>query len=460
MILSLGLIALTAGCAAGRDYAAPAALDLGLPEGYTRGGGEPLADADLASWWTRFNEPALDALVQKAIAANLDIAQGTIRLRQARESLVQARAGYLPQVSGSAGTGRNFDSDAADRNSFSVGADASWEVDLFGGIGRSVEAARADLQGAGYDLAAVRTAIIAELVTNYIQLRQSQERLRIARETLEIADDTLQITGWRIQAGLVSSLDQEQARASRASTAASIPTIETTLAGSLNRIAVLTGDAPGESTRALEEARDIPVPPLDIASGIPADTLRQRPDVRGAERTLAAATARIGVAQAALYPSLGISGNIGTSALSLGSLADTITGGLFAGLTQTLFNGGRLRSQVRSQEAAADGAFAAYKQTVLTGLEDVENALVALDAAQERLDQFVIALDASNNSAILARSQYRAGLTDFQTLLQAEQSLLSSRDGLASAKAAQAQAVVQLYSALGGGWQTMDGKPE
>ena len=459
-IISLGLIALTAGCAAGRDYNPPATLDLGLPDGYTRGGGEQISDADLANWWTRFNEPELDALVQKAIAANLDIAQGAIRLRQARESLVQARAGYLPQVSGSAGAGRNFDSGAADRSSFSVGADASWEVDLFGGIGRSVEAARADLQGSGYDLAAVRTAIIGELVTNYIQLRQSQERLRIARETLEIADDNLQITGWRVQAGLVSSLDQEQARASRASTAASIPTIETTLAGSLNRIAVLTGEAPGESTRRLEEAREIPIPPADIASGIPADTLRQRPDVRGAERTLAAATARIGVAQAALYPSLGISGNIGTSALSLGGLADTITGGLFASLAQTLFNGGRLRSQVRSQEAAAEGAFSAYKQTVLTGLEDVENALVALDAAQVRLEQFTIALDASNNSAILARSQYRAGLTDFQTLLQAEQSLLSSRDGLASAKAAQAQAVVQIYSALGGGWQTMDGKPE
>ena len=459
-LFSLSLAALTAGCAAGRDYAPPATLDLGVPDAYTRSVGEPVSEEQLARWWTQFNEPALDALIEKAVAANLDIAQAATRLRQARESLVQARAGYLPQVSGSAGAGRNVSNKGRDTNSFSLGADASWQIDLFGGIGRGVEAARADLEGSGYDLAAVRVAIVAEVTSNYIQTRLAQERLRIARETLANADDNLQIAGWRVQAGLVSSLDQEQARASRASTAASIPAIETNLAGALNRIAVLTGEAPGESTRPLEQATPIPAAPTDIATGIPADTLRQRPDVRGAERTLAAATARIGVAQAALYPALGITGNIGTSALSLGSLANTITGGLFAGLTQAIFNGGRLRSQVRSQEAAADGAFAAYKQTVLTGLEDVENALVALDSAQTRLEQFTIALDASNNSAILARSQYRAGLTDFQTLLQTEQSLLSARDGLASAQADRALAVVQLYNALGGGWQTMDGRPE
>ena len=459
-LFSLSLLALTAGCAAGRDYAPPATLDLGVPDAYTRSAGEPVSEAQLASWWTQFDEPALDALIQKAIAANLDIAQGAARLRQAREALVQARAGYAPQVSGSAGAGRNVSNNGRDTSSFSLGADAAWEVDLFGGIGRGVEAARADLQGSGYDLAAIRTAIIAEVTSNYIQTRLAQERLRIARDSLAIADDNLEIAGWRVQAGLVSSLDQEQARASRATTAASIPSIETSLAGALNRIAVLTGEAPGESTRALEQASPIPAAPTDIATGIPADTLRQRPDVRGAERTLAAATARIGVAQAALYPSLRITGNIGTSALSLGSLADTITGGLFAGLAQTIFDGGRLRSQVRSQQAATDAALAAYKQTVLTGLEDVENALVALDAAQARMEQFAIALDASNNSAILARSQYRAGLTDFQTLLQTEQSLLSARDGLASVQADRALAVVQLYNALGGGWQTMDGRPE
>ncbi|MGH6781416.1 MAG: efflux transporter outer membrane subunit, partial [Sphingomonadaceae bacterium] len=328
---------------------------------------------------------------------------------------------------------------------------------LFGGIARSVEASRADLEGAWLDLAAVRTAIVAEVASNYVQLRLAQERLHIARETLEIDSENLDIARWRVQAGLVSSLDQEQARAQRARTAASIPSIETGYSGALNRLAVLTGQAPGAATAMLEQAAPIPAAPADIATGIPADTLRQRPDIRGAERTLAAATARIGVAEADLYPALRITGSIGTSALSFGGLTDIVTGGLFSSLSQSIFDGGRRRSQVRSREAAAEGALAAYRQSVLVAVEDVENALVALDAARTRADEFAIAFDAANNSAILARSQYRAGLTDFQTLLQTEQSLLSARDGAASTRADKALAVVQLYRALGGGWQTMDG---
>jgi outer membrane protein, multidrug efflux system len=174
--------------------------------------------------------------------------------------------------------------------------------------------------------------------------------------------------------------------------------------------------------------------------------------VRVAERNLAAQTARIGVAQAQLYPALRLSGNIGTSAFSLGGLFSAITGGIFSSLSQTLFDGGRLRSQVRSQQAATEGALAAYRQSILTALEDVENALVALRAARERQAQFAIAFEAANNSAILARVQYRSGLTDFQQLLEAERSLLSARDGVVSSRAAESLALVQLYRALGGGW--------
>jgi outer membrane protein TolC len=189
-----------------------------------------------------------------------------------------------------------------------------------------------------------------------------------------------------------------------------------------------------------------------IGAGLPADLLRRRPDVRGAERSLAAATAQIGVAKAALYPALAISGNIQTNATSLGGIGEAITGGLFAGLTQAIFNGGRLRSQVRASEAAADGAFATYRGTVLTALEDVENAVVALASAQERERQFAIALDAANNAAILSRSQYRAGLTDFTTLQQQEAALLSARNGAAQARSDAATATIALYAALGGGW--------
>ncbi|MCJ8159531.1 efflux transporter outer membrane subunit [Sphingomonas sp. LaA6.9] len=456
-ILSLSLAALTAACTVGPDYRPQPAIDLGVPDAYTRGGGEPMSAETLASWWRQFNDPALNALMDRALAENLDLAQSAARLKQARESLVQANAGRLPTVDASASAGRNFSNVTRDRSSFSIGGDAAWEIDLFGGIARGIEAARADAEGAEFDLAAVRIAIVSEIATNYVQLRLSQEQIRIARDTLTNDQENYDIARWRVQAGLVSSLDEEQARAQLARTTAAIPRLQTSFSGALNRIAVLTAQAPGAATQALEQSEPIPSAPTDIATGIPADTLRQRPDIRGAERTLAAATARIGVAEAELYPALRITGDIGTSAFSVGNLVDTVTAGLFSSLSQTIFDGGRRRSQVRSQQAAAEGALAAYRQSVLTGLEDVENALVALDSSRARAEQLAIALDAANNSAILARSQYRAGLTDFQTLLQTEQSLLVARESYAGVQADTALSIVQLYRALGGGWQTMDG---
>lgn len=449
---ALLLASLLGACATGRDYTPPPSAGIDLPLEYTREPGARLDTAELANWWRQFDDAQLTALVERALAANYDVAQGAARLTQARQALVQARAGRLPEIGGSAGVGRTIRTDSGDSSSFSLGGDAAYEVDLFGGVSRGIEAARADLQASGFDLIAIRTALAAEVATNYIQTRLAQERLAIARDTLVNDDENLEIAGFRVQAGLVSSLDEEQARAQRARTAASIPSIETGYANALNRLAVLTAQPPGASTRALEAAQPIPQAPTDIAAGIPADTLRQRPDVRAAERQLAAQTARIGVAEAELYPALRLTGDLGTSAFSIGGLVDGIVGSLFAGLTQSIFDGGRRRAAVRSQEAAAEGALAAYKQTVLTGLEDVENALVALDSAQTRAREFTIALDAARASAILARSSYRAGLTDFQTLLQTEQSLLGAREGLASARADTALAVVQLYRALGGGW--------
>ncbi|MCK0531225.1 efflux transporter outer membrane subunit [Sphingobium agri] len=463
-------------CAAGPDYRAPQPAALGVPGSYyaasTSGA---LSEAELARWWTRFNDPALTGLIDQAVASNLDIVQAQARLRQARESLVQARAAFLPQVNASGSGGRNYSnrgggtrvidgnvvSTGSDRwsSSYSLGANASWQIDLFGELSRSAEAARADLAASGYDLANVRMTIIAELVTNYVQARQAQEQLRIARETQAIQQDNYNIANWRLQAGLVSSLDEQQARAQLAQTNATIPQLEASLRGSLNRIAVLTGQAPGEATRSLEVPVPIPAASTAIAAGIPADTLRQRPDVRAAERALVAATARIGVAQAQLYPSLGISGNIGTNATSIKSLFDIITGGVFANVAQVIFDGGRLASQVRSQRAATDAAFAAYKQSVLTALEDVENAMASLNSARQRKAEFATAFDASNNAALLARSQYQSGLIDFQTLSNTETTLLNARNSLASAQADEVLAIAQLYNALGGGWQNMDNRP-
>jgi NodT family efflux transporter outer membrane factor (OMF) lipoprotein len=441
-------------CTVGPNYRPPPAGALSVPEAFygpAPAAAGSAAPADLARWWERFDDPLLTRLIDEASRDNLDLAASAARLTQARESLVQARAGLVPTVGASAGAGRTIGS-GNDRNSFSLGADAAWEVDLFGRIRRGVEAAGADAEGAYYDREALRVAIAAEVATNYVEARLAQERLAIARDTLAISDDNLQIARWRVEAGLVSSLDSEQARAARAQTAASIPNIERSFTSATYRLAVLTGRAPGALTAELTEAKPIPKGPQDVAVGIPADTLRQRPDLRAAERNLAAATARIGVAQAQLYPGLRLTGNIGTSALSLGGLFSAITGSIFAGLDQTLFDGGRLRSQLRSQRAATEGALATYHQAVLTSLEDVENALLALRAARERRAQFAIALEAATNTAILARIQYRSGLTDFRQLLESERSLLSARDGIAASRGDEALALVQLYRALGGGW--------
>ncbi|PJG49013.1 RND transporter [Sphingobium sp. LB126] len=460
-------------CAAGPDYRAPAPATLGVPPVYSQGETGAVDEAGLASWWTRLGDPTLSGLIDRAIANNLDIVQAQARLRQARESLRQARAAFLPQVNGSASGGRNYSNqDAGGRldpsgnpigggssnwsSSYSVGANASWQVDLFGELSRSAQAARADLAASGYDLANVRMTIISELVTNYVQARLAQEQLRVARETQAIQQDNYRIAVWRLQAGLVSSLDEQQAKAQLAQTNATIPQLEASLRGSLNRIAVLTGQAPGEATRTLETPAPIPTASTQIAVGIPADTLRQRPDVRSAERALAAATARIGVAQAQLYPSLGISGNIGTTSNSFKDLFSLITGGIFANVAQLIFDGGRLASQVRSQRAATEGAFAAYKQSVLTALEDVENAMASLSSARARKAAFATAYEASNNAAIMARSQYQSGLIDFQTLSQTENTLLSARNSLAAAQSDEVLAIAQLYNALGGGWQDME----
>ncbi|MES2453697.1 MAG: efflux transporter outer membrane subunit [Pseudomonadota bacterium] len=440
-------------CVVGPDYAPPVPGALGVPGGYSTPApqGQP---ADLSAWWTSFNDPLLTSIVDRARSGNLDIAQAVSRLRQAREALVQAGTQRLPTVSGSAGYRRNVFDTVGARDNLSVGADASYQVDLFGGVSRSIEASRASYAGSGYDLATVQTSIAAEVARNYILARQAQASLAIARGSLGIQDDNLEIAGFRVQAGLVSSLDAEQSRTQRAQTAATIPSLEQNYQSAVNRLGVLTGQAPGALKAELEATAPIPAGPASIAVGIPADALRQRPDVRAAERRLAAATAQIGVTEAQLYPALSITGNIGTAAASFGSLANIVTGSLFASLSQLIFDGGRVRSQVRSQRAAAEGALAAYKQTVLTALEDVENALTALQSAKDRQAQFAIALDAATNSAILSRSQYRAGLTDITTLNTNESALLSAQNGLSNARADQAQALVQLYLALGGGWDS------
>ncbi|MBW8752989.1 MAG: efflux transporter outer membrane subunit [Sphingomonadales bacterium] len=461
--------ALLSGCSVGPNYHPKSAPELGVPDAWSVTA--PPTAEDLTRWWQKFDDPVLGQLVEQAAAANLDLAQAVARLRQAREALVISQSSLFPTISGSAGYSRTetlrggsttvtlpdgtvTTTGGGGRSNFSAGFDASYQVDLFGGIRRGVEASRAQYEASGFDYATTLLSVESEVARNYVLARAYQAQLDNAKASLAIQDDNLEIAGFRVQAGLVSSVDVEQARASRAQTAATIPQIEQQYNAAVSRIGVLTGQAPGALKPLLAPPKPIPSGPASVGAGIPANVLRQRPDVRSAERNLAAATAQIGVAKAQLFPALNISGSLDATAPSLSGLFDTITGSLFAGLTQAIFNGGRLNAQVRSSRAAAEGAFAAYKSSVLTAMEDIENAIVALQAAQERERQFAIAYDAASNSAILARSQYRSGLTDFTTLNTQESALISARNGLVQARSDKATALIALYAALGGGWNS------
>jgi outer membrane protein, multidrug efflux system len=458
-ILSLlWLGAALSACSVGPDYRPESAAALKISDRYATAGNRSSATVDLATWWTRFDDPVLAQLVSRALEANNDIDAAEARLRAARASVKGAQGALLPALgaSTSASSSQIVRGRGIDGDNYQLGLDASWEADIFGANRRSLEASRANAVGARASLNDVQRSIAAELALNYIEARNTQARLAVARANLGYQDETLQIAGWRVQAGLVSALDVEQARVLRAQTAASIPLLEQNYANVTNRIAVLTGEAPGAVTPLLEAQRPIPLATDAVELGLPADLLRRRPDVVASEAALAAEVARIGVAQAQLYPALRLSGSLTSGSPTLGDLGSSILGNLVGSLAAPIFQGGQLRAQVEGQRATADAALSNYRGTVLRALEDVENALVALDKAKVREDAFLVAESAARNSAIYARDRYRSGLIDFQTLLEAERSLLSSQDSRTTARAARATASVQLYKALGGGWSPDD----
>jgi len=423
----------------------------------------PPVSADIAQYWRLLDDPLLTSLVEQAIAANRDLAVSAARLDQSRASLRQARAGFLPSVSGNTRTSRDIGDFARDGVQFSAGVDVSWEADLFGQLSGNATAAQADLAAAGYSLADLQRLIVGQVALSTINARSLGAQLANARSSLSVAEDNLQIARWRNQAGLVSSLDVEQARAQRAQTAASIPQLESSLAATANALSTLVGETPGRVLTALQSptaqdraAQQIPRPPELAGFDAPAEVLRRRPDVRGAEASLIAASARIGVARAQLLPLVRLSGNLTTGQATIGNLLQQITGGLIASAAQMIFDGGRTRAQIDSAEAAARGSLAAWEQTILGALEEVESAAVERRTAAQRVRLNTEAVDAASTSAILARSQYQAGLTDFRTLLTAESQLLSSRNQLIGAEADRAAAFVRLTQALGGGWSAAD----
>lgn len=447
------------GCAAvGPDYSEP---QLAVPAGWSAGTGTDAMDAVLlARWWHGFGDPVLDRLVADALAANLDLAQARARLREARARRGVAGAALAPSVDASLSGSRSRSSgqsgSGSTRELYSAGFDASWELDVFGGVRRSVEAAQADLEASVESLSDTRVSLAAEVALNYIDLRTAEQRLAIAEESIASRGENHQIIRWRQQAGLVSELDLAQATTDLESTRAVLPPLRTAVIEAKNRLAVLLGRNPGELESLVHADRPIPLAAAEIVAAIPADTLRQRPDVRVAERRLAAQTARLGEAEAARYPSLRLSGSLGLEALELDALADrgANTHSLFGGITAPVFNAGRIAANIEIQDALVEQARLAYRAAVLAALEEVENALTAVANTDARRVKLAEAAAAARTTLAIAEYRYASGLADFLSVLDAQRTQLSLDEQLAGSTGELARAQVRLYKALGGGWST------
>jgi len=416
----------------------------------------PAGASSLVQWWSRFDDPLLVSLVGQALQANTSVHSAQAALRQARALRDVTAAGLLPTLGATAAAQRSrTGNNGTTSGNYRAGLDASWEPDVFGGNQSALDASEATVRAIAARLGDVQVSVAAEVALGYITLRGAQTLLAIANDNLAIQQETLQLTQWRRQAGLVSSLEAEQARGAVEQTRAQLPALQTSIEQSRHALAVLTGRPPAALSSVLADAQPVPQPAGDLALAIPADTLRQRPDVRDAEHQVAAALARVAQADAARLPSFRLSGSIGLTALTLGALTSgtSVVSALAAGVSVPVFDGGAARAQVRAQQAALDQADLAYQATVLTALQDVEDALVALGGDRERVARLQSAAEAATNAALLARHRYASGLTDFQTVLDTQRTQLVAQESVAAASANLSADHVRLYKALGGGWR-------
>ena len=412
-----------------------------------------------APWWSRFDDALLARFVAEAMQANTSVSSAQGALRQARALRGVAAAGLWPTVGSSASAQHSTvgvsSGSRSSANSFNAGLDASWELDIFGTNRNALNASDAAARASAASLGDVQVSVAAEVGLSYLTLRSAQARLTIAQANLASQLETLQITQWRMQAGLLTSLEAEQARAAAEQTRAALPALQTSIVQLRHALAVLTGRPPAALDNVLTEPMPLPQLADDLALGIPAETLRQRPDVRAAELQVTAAVARVAQADAARLPSFSLGGSVGLNALALGTLTNgaSVVSALLASGSLPMFDGGALRARVRAQQAALDQAGSAYQAAVLQALKDVEDALVALRGDRLRLLSLKQAAEAAGNAATLARQRYSSGLVDFQTVLETQRTQLSTQDGVASASADVSADHVRLYKALGGGWQ-------
>jgi NodT family efflux transporter outer membrane factor (OMF) lipoprotein len=412
----------------------------------------------LASWWDRFGDPLLNQYVAKALAQSPSIRTALSKLRASRAALRLAHAGNWPTLTATA-AGSRSDTESTSSYSSSHGGtfnpafDASWEPDINGAQRSTIAGAQADYLATEFDLRDAQVSLAAEVATDYVDIRSYQQRLQIARDNAKSETETLEITQWREQAGLSTELDVQQALATRDQTQAQIPTLESSLAQAEHALEILLGEAPGSLQAELAAVKPVPAPPEQIAIGIPADTLRQRPDLRAAETRILAESARWQKQKAGRMPSLSLSGSLGVEITS-GALTGgtSLISSLAATLTQTVFDKGRIRQQIEAQGAVEEQAVITYESDVLTALKDVEDALTAFARDRERLASLQTAAAAARSADQLARIRYEAGQSDFTTVLETERTVLTLEDTLASTTADRTTALIQLYKALGGGW--------
>ncbi len=455
-----------AGCMVGPDYVPPEFPT--VPDAWNAAATEGLAegDASIQTWWTVFDDAALNSLIERAGDSNLTLREALWRIEETRALRGVVSGEQLPQVglSGDAtrsDTSKNGilggvvpDEAFEPASIYDLGVGASWEIDLWGRIRRQVEAADAEIEVSVEDYRDVLVTLFAEVAFNYVNVREQQERLRLARSNVAGQEDTLQLTKDRFNAGLVSALDVAQAESNLANTRSLIPTLERNLTLALNRLAVLLATSPGTLDDELSDDVPIPTEPDAVTTGLPANLLRQRPDIRAAERQLAAQTARIGVATADLYPQFSLGGFLGLQATSAGDLfsSDSVNWSIGLPIRWKLFAGGAVRSQIAAEEARTEQLLANYERSILLALEEVEDAMVSYEKEVARRARLAESVDATQRSLDLVLTQYRAGLTDFQNVLDTQRTLLLREDEFAASEGIVIKNLVDLYRALGGGW--------
>ncbi|MBR0706233.1 efflux transporter outer membrane subunit [Bradyrhizobium liaoningense] len=450
------------GCAVGPDYTRPTVQ---LPKAWSDAKGrQATKDAmPLAQWWRRLNDPLLNSLIEEAVQGNLDVAAAKARIREARALQRQSVGALFPQISASgsatanrsaAGVASESVVGATSYNQFQSGFDSAWELDLFGANRRAVEAAAYNAAASEDDLRATLLTLIGDVASYYADARGYQARAALARRTAISQRATAALTQKKLDAGSASPVDTAKAVAQAASTEANVPTYEASYKTAVHRLGVLLGRDPATLAARMARATPIPAPRLPLPTGIPADVLTVRPDVRKAERQLAQYTAKIGQAEAALYPDVSLSGSVSTTALKLGDLGKNSTIGWSVGpsVSVPIFNGGKLRAAVEVAQAQRDEYYVAWSSAVLTALEDVENALVALAQEQNRIRSLAEAATRYGEAARLSRSLYESGSSSFLDVLDAERSQFSANDALLQSRASVARDYVALAKALGGGW--------